>query len=624
MMKKILKTIACLLSFAAFTGCTLPFMTPVYKEPERVLTELAEPVSFETSPETVAKRDIYNASCCEVTVIPNVKEYAFPEDVKKFTINVLPGSKVNVGDVIAKADDASTERLIEEYTNKLSEAEERIASLEAEIKKAYSAELQRELDKEKELFTLDSTYINGKLEKLVLQREKFILKADAEGTIAGILDGTGPVKAGAAVISVADETEKIIYTDFFKSDVIANAEDYYALINGRRYECKRVECSEKNRSLFEVTDDENSISAGDRGVFVLIENKAEEALSITTTLIKNDESGSYVYVQNGTIPEKRYLSLGISDGFFTEIKSGLSEGEKIADSSSETETGKTGTAQVKDIVKNYESRGFFFYPNSESINCNIGNVTVHFESYTTGLYSYVNEGDVIAKINVSGDEIELERLKLQLQRMEERNESEEKISSLREKIDRLTADYSTHELRADKSGIIVGLTEYKQGDVINKGDVVAQVTDSANCYLAVQNTKDLSFGNRVVISYVDAKRNTCEAAGKVISFNDNASSTTLKTDFLLIQVDPENVRAIMEAQGIMGRAGFAVKAQIPEFKEAVTVPKAAVTVFNGTFSANVVSDDGSVKKVCFLSWGSDKEVYYCLEGIREGETVCLK
>lgn len=628
MMKRFIKKSAVLTvgltALISVTGCSIPFMTPVYVEPERKAIDLVEPVTFESSPEKAARRDIYNASCCEVTVVPYVKEYAFTVDIRRMSTTLLPGSHVEAGDVLASSENSSTNQLIEQYENTLSSEEEKITALTEELGKNYSEALQKELDKQKELYELDREYINKKLEALVSESEKYILTAETSGTVAGIYDNTGSVKAGTAVISVADEIRKLIYTDFHKANEVANAEDYYALINGVRYECTRLDCDEKNRSLFEISDPANNVSIGDAGAFMFISTKAENVISVSTELIKSDDSGSYVYVKNGANPEKRYLTLGASDGFFTEVSSGLSEGDIIADSVSETATGKTGTTEIRDIEKNYEGMGIFFYPKSEDITCNVTNGTVHFEKYVARMYSYVNEGDVIAEVTVSGDNIELERLKLQLQRMEERNEAEEKINALREKIDKLTADYESHELRADKAGIIVGLPEFTKGDVINKGVTIATVTDIANCYVAVQSTRDLSYGTKVTISYVDSKRNTCEAVGKVVLYNDNSTATSLKMDYVLIQVAEADVQAIMAAQGGMGRSVLTVKAEIPQYKGIVAVPKGAVTVYSGTYSVNVMEEDGSIKKTCFICCGSDKEVYYCLAGLGEGETVCLK
>lgn len=45
--------------------------------------------------------------------------------------------------------------------------------------------------------------------------------------------------------------------------------------------------------------------------------------------IDTDTAGKYVYVDTAEGKSKRYVTTGLTDGAYTEIKEGLEEGEKV-------------------------------------------------------------------------------------------------------------------------------------------------------------------------------------------------------------------------------------------------------------------------------------------------------
>lgn len=605
-------------------GCKFPFGSNTAEIVERPYIELAEPVKFENSPEKVLERNIYNGSLCACTVIPYTEEYAFNENVRSCTYYVLPGEYVSEGDMLA-APETGDNGEIERLSKELSDAAKEIEDLKTELAVKPDAGLQKQLDMKQELYELDYAYKSGIIENLTAKRDSNIIKSRLSGIVSSIFDSDGAVKAGAGVIAVSDMTQKLIYTDFFRTSELNGAEDYYVLADGKRYECSKVECSEKNKSLFKIQDPDNTLKIGDTCVFVFISDHVDNALSISTELIKNDTSGSYVYVLTESNPEKRYLTLGISDGYFTEVKSGLSLGEMIADSESEKDSGKYGVVTKTDTVTNIKERGYFFWPRSESIKCSIKHGKAYIIDYMVSLYDSIDVGDPICSIYVVGDDIELERLQTNLKRLIERNASEEKINALTEQVEDLLKDYKAATITADKAGIVVGITEHKSGDVINYGDELIQVTDAKNCYVIVQNSANLSFGNEVKITYTNTDRKPAEADGKVINIGNLAVATTLKADYRLISLNSEDAGKIMKAQRSgMGRAGIYAEMSAHQYTDVLAVPKSAVTVYSGNHSVKIVCEDGSIKKQCFLCLGSDKDFYYCLDGLREGETVCLK
>lgn len=624
MKKRYLYSAIILMATSILTGgCGSSFLSEE-KQVTREHIELTTPVVFESTAETAAKRNIYNAVLGTYTVTPLTEEYAFTEDVKSIEYRVLPGSEVKAGDILAVSDN-HIEKEIENIESELEKQATEIESLKEAYLSSGDAKVKKELDMKQELFELDYAYKTKKADLLKAELEKNILKTDISGLVSAIANSTNSTKKGTAVVAVSDMSQKLIYTDFFKAADLRASEEFYVLSKGKRYSCENLACEEKNKSLFRIIDPGNDINVGDTCVFVLMKNHVENAISISTELIKNDSSGSYVYVQNDANQEKRYLTTGISDGYFTEIIAGLSDGEKIAESEAENDTGKRGTVAKANTTSEGNDRGYFFWPKSENITCNIKNGAVYITKYVVDLFDSVEKGDVICEIYVVGDDVELERLQLQLQRAKERNASEESINELSTKVEALLDCYNAKTITADKAGIVVGITEHKPGDTIKYGETLVQITDAQNCYVTVRNLTGLYLGNEVTITYTNTDRKQSEAKGRVINLGKNANATTLKADYQLIQISDEDAQQIMKAQRSgMGRAGISVSFSSSQYTNVLAVPKGAVTVYSGNYSVNIVAEDGTIRKQCFLCLGSDKNYYYCLEGLKEGETVCLK
>ncbi len=64
-------------------------------------------------------------------------------------------------------------------------------------------------------------------------------------------------------------------------------------------------------------------------VVLLTEKSAKNVAAVPAKAILQEDESYYVYVAKGTEAEKREIVPGVSDGEYTEIKSGLAEGEKV-------------------------------------------------------------------------------------------------------------------------------------------------------------------------------------------------------------------------------------------------------------------------------------------------------
>lgn len=54
-----------------------------------------------------------------------------------------------------------------------------------------------------------------------------------------------------------------------------------------------------------------------------------KALTVPRNLVKKDESGSYVFIENNSSAVKKYIQIGNENGTYYEVKNGLKEGDKL-------------------------------------------------------------------------------------------------------------------------------------------------------------------------------------------------------------------------------------------------------------------------------------------------------
>ena len=66
---------------------------------------------------------------------------------------------------------------------------------------------------------------------------------------------------------------------------------------------------------------------GSNGDATITADKVDNVLLIPVEAISEDSNGEFVYV--GTERKKTYITSGLSDGAYAEVKTGLSEGNKV-------------------------------------------------------------------------------------------------------------------------------------------------------------------------------------------------------------------------------------------------------------------------------------------------------
>ena len=90
------------------------------------------------------------------------------------------------------------------------------------------------------------------------------------------------------------------------------------------------DASGKAKVIVEVgIDTDEDMIVGLEADVTLELNKVIAVVRIPSKCIYTDDGGSYVYVVNDEVLEKKYIGTGLSDGTFTEIKEGIGSGDHI-------------------------------------------------------------------------------------------------------------------------------------------------------------------------------------------------------------------------------------------------------------------------------------------------------
>ncbi len=524
----------------------------------------------------------------------------------------------------------------------------------------HSINVQEEnLRQKKELYELEHAYYLEQLEALKEQRSEYILTAKAAGEVMAVPEaGYGTYRAAAEemVIAVGNTGEKLLKCDFINKTDVAAAKDLYALIDGVRFEieyqpmdsdeyAKLTAAGEKVYSTFVLKGDTGQVCVGDFAVIALFREKREQVLSIPKEALHKDETGYYTYVMQEDEAVAVPVKVGISDGVYTEITSGLTEGTRVLVEKATEYGEETVTVEKGSFQSSFENRGMMYYPITEGVYNTVEYGTTYFGEYLAAEYAYVEKGDVIATVRVAMDEISLQRNQTRLQRAKERladlreageEENEkaieaklEEIAELEELIAAMEADGATKEIRAGRSGILVGLGDYEKETILNYNSHIAEIADEGACYVVVENENNLlNYGNQVTITYTNQENKEKETKGMVANLSQAGVSGDLQTIYSYILL-PEEVIADMSVSNNTGDEWwnyyrYTVSAAIREMDNVPIVPRKAVTEKNGCTYVNVVDEQGNVKACSFVAGGYDASNYWIIEGLSEGMVICLE
>lgn len=511
-----------------------------------------------------------------------------------------------------------------------------------------------------DIFELDYAYYQENLKELKKEREGYILKADVTGEVVAIGQSgydTYEAKADREVVAVGNMATKILKCDFIQKSTITNAEAVYALIDGKRYELEYHPLETKEYlklkdsgvdiySTFTILGDTENVEMGAYAVVTVVNKKRENVLTIPKDSVDREGAVNYVYVLENGQRVRRNVEIGMSDGVYTEILSGLQMGEQVLVQKPLEHGEETVVLEKGSSSSTFMQSGFLYYPNLTEVANPIEYGEAYFVEKNVELYQFVEKGDLIATIYVEADEIAIQRKQLQLQRMTERlqdvleegdpegnqkviAEKQEEIAKLQQNIEDMLADAKTTRVVAPVSGVVVELGNYGKEAVLKKDCMIAQIADASTCYIEVENTnQQLQYGNEVTITYKNQMSQECEVTGTVATIAKAGVSAALQSENVWILV-PEDVSVEMmrvnpEEEVRRWRTVFRVQDNVREMDNVVLVPREAVTEMAGQTYVHVVDEKGNVKAQSFLFGGSDTSNYWVIDGLTEGTKVCLE
>lgn len=337
------------------------------------IPELVEPIAGTETLRPVSKRDVGIPKILVACVAPEEYCHFFKKQVKIKKINVELGQFVNEGDVLAEADTDSVKTMISDINGKLDllnvEKDQKAIIHESTLKElelnkkwteymknlGYAKEedveaAEKSIETENENYDYDlkmydfmKKNYNEELSDLNEIVNDGTLKAKCSGYVTYVKNLKGGHDAGVYenIVVVSD------YEDLYlRSDISTQSYQYsrydakFLLYDGKMTEISEYDYSDSEKAYAKAQSDypvirfkpveDVEMKLGEQCYLFFYKEYAKDVLAIGKDSAQSDDEGSFVYVQNadGSL-EKRYYEPGITDNYYIEIKSGLSEGEMV-------------------------------------------------------------------------------------------------------------------------------------------------------------------------------------------------------------------------------------------------------------------------------------------------------
>lgn len=667
---------------------------------------LLEPEGTANNYEPVTRKNLYKAEVFSATVDFVTTEYAYTENQSFTRFGKLPGNTVSSGDALVYGYSKDLEKQIEQKQESIEDQEEgheeyvELANenleqpledkafyyrLCEEYKDAADHQqdyelygvkyqdtaiqvklLEEELRQHNELYELDHAYALSELALLQKKKEQTVLSAGAAGTVVAIasFDYGAQMLSRTPIIAVGNLNEKRIHCDYISKAEITKAAEVYAFFDGKRYEItyepmaaedynKRVRNDETLFSTFHLNEDTGELQVGDYGLVALVTDKREDVLAISKDSIHKDADGSFVYriVEGSSVYTP--VETGMSDGVYTEIVSGLSEGDRILSGSTLKADKETMTLTKGSLGNEFKAAGYLYYPSYDVVTNPVEYGTCYFVESLVTMNQQVAKGEALATVYVMPDQVELQTRLTRITRIEERKEDlrkedekekdrkkkreiareikklDKEEQELNEEVTEMQADYGITQLVAPFDGIVISMTDYDEEKELYQDEVLFVIAATDECYLSVKDEGGiLNYGNEVTITYEDKENVEHTTTGTVVSTNGAFLSAELRGEEVLVRLSAEDVQNMALSTettgGYWNRSRMEVICTTREVKDVLLIPKKAVTMMKGQTYVKVQLDNGDATYVSFVSCGSDQTNYGVLTGLTEGMEICFE
>lgn len=708
MRKKISFGISVMLVLTMVTGCGV--VETANTDPGRNI-ELVEPVNSSVdNMETVQRRNLYDATVYEANVYPYVEEYAFEDKSYNFdAYTAYPGDMVKKGQVLMYTNAEELDKQIEAMETRIRKLTDDITKYGEKAAEEYAAlkeivtigewalgemegrkpeefiivngsqvenpeyttwqkeyedwtvkynkalfdidVLHLENDQKVALYNLDYEYYNGQLQELLAEKKASSLYAQMDGQVVAIQQfyDNERITVGLPVIAVADMSRKFVKCDFIDPRLVKTAYDIYAFIGGKRYEVTYQETEDERCSTFVLQDENNETSIGDYAILVYMKKGTEYALTLSNEAIHQDVNKKYVHILENGVVTTREIRTGISDGKFTEILSGLEEGDQVVVGDVQATGINTEVLTREAVSTMYGYAAQMYYPIYDYVrNTNIY-VTTYFGEYLVPIYQDVKKGDPIVRITVESDLRVLEEKETELRRERERladyieenkenmetNESvvtkistwQETIEELEQLVEDMRKEYTSTTLVSPIDGKVESLFVNEEYDEMYGNQPCAEIVDTSVGFLVAESKGFINYGTELEVSYTTMDNKAATCTGMVVTLGDWGVSEELGTDDVLIKL-PEGVVDNLRTHTMMATSGHYTLNKITVtgvgkvMENVVKIPADAVKDIDGKTYVDVLQPDGTVTTMPFLSGGHTRAYYWAIDGLDEGMIVC--
>lgn len=275
---------------------------------------------------------------------------------------------------------------------------------------------------------------------------------------------------------------------------------------------------------------------------------------------------------------------------------------------------KYTTVRRGDFITETIVPGTVVYPKQKTIRYTFPyGQTYYMEAVETEKSNKV-AGDVIARVYVVMDEIQLAVMERQIQRMEERGETGTAYEDAKTRLEEMKEALTRTEITMEEDGILLEQEMPRFGSQISSYTIT--VADPAERLLEVSNeTKAFRYGQKVKVS-ATVDRVDMVGTGTVITASPNTVSPDLAGTVAYIQLDEEDA-CLYDGKAI------SVTAETIHMKDVLLLDASAVYMENGVQKVKV-KDEYGLHAVSFSFGRKSTSTYWVIDGLEEGTQILVQ
>ncbi len=597
-----------------FSGCG--------KKTEEI-PELIEPVGKSISETAVVKTDLYKTTVINGEIVPDVTQYAFSANGRLTLLNVSVGDYVKVGDILAEVDETNaqaelslvtdeSDEIREYYDNEIGKLKDLIAKgVSWQDKELYELMIsQYEGMKEQKLSTLDERM---EIAEKKLKQTKLV--AEKEGYVTAINCWPGrTVYQDRPVIAVANDDKHFLICDAVDKDLLKDAVSVCTIIDGKV--CPAVfltDDAEESPSYSYFTVNNKGLKSGDYAPLIIVSNLKEGVTAVPNTCLFKDEGGKYVYVVSDGTRVKTYVTVGETGLNYTEIESGLKEGdmiylkEEVASSS-----GNSVSTFRGDLVLTSRQRARVNYLEQTALYAERYQGSLTFRNFTVGTFEMVKKGDVIAYYEETVDEDYMAECLFSLELYKLRKDAYN-TAYYENLIEEMNEGIGTRSVKAPYDGMIINMESVYNGSDVPGDGKICTFASVDSLLLSVDNSSNaFRYGQTVTVEATISGKNVI-GTGRVITASKTGLGEGMQTNTAFIKLD-EGYEYLY-----FGSSIYATSENV-SIKDIVLVDVNAVKTSEGV--PYVVSEEnGLTKRISFVTGRKGSEYYWAADGIGTGITI---